>query len=130
IGTMTSGLKLLTPDGRLASIPVKPGDARSLSAAGIMTILETRNGALWIGTFGGGANVLDPATKTVRQLAYGSEQGAVSGLNVTAMVEDTHGNLWLGTEGAGLNLVRADGTVLRVFRNDPADTSSLPANTV
>src|SRR6185312_14486915 len=25
IGTITSGLKLLTPEGRLASIPVKPG---------------------------------------------------------------------------------------------------------
>src|SRR6185503_534585 len=129
IGTMTSGLKLLTPDGRLASIPVKPGDARSLSAAGIMAILETRNGSLWIGTFGGGANVLDPATRTVRQLAYGSgAPGAVSAPIVTAIAEDARGNLWLGTEGGGLNLARPDGTVVAVFRNDPGDASTLPSN--
>ena len=130
IGTMGSGLKVLTPDGRIESISVQPGDPRSLSAAGIMTILESRTGAVWIGTYGGGANVLDPVTRTVRQLPYGTAAGEVSAPNVTAIVEDAHGNLWLGTEGGGLNLARADGTVLEVFRNDPADPSSLPANTV
>ena len=29
IGTMSSGLKKLTPDGRVESIPVKPGDPRA-----------------------------------------------------------------------------------------------------
>ncbi len=35
IGTMTSGLKKLTPEGRLESIPVKAGDPRATSAEGI-----------------------------------------------------------------------------------------------
>src|SRR6266481_3414219 len=55
IGTMGSGLRKLTPDGRVESIPVKAGDARSLSAAGIMTIYEARSGRIWIWTHGGGA---------------------------------------------------------------------------
>jgi signal transduction histidine kinase/ligand-binding sensor domain-containing protein/CheY-like chemotaxis protein/HPt (histidine-containing phosphotransfer) domain-containing protein len=130
IGTMGSGLKVLTPDGRIEAIPVQPGGTSSLSAAGIMTIHESRSGALWIGTFGGGANVLDPATRNVRQLPYGTDPGAVSAPNVTAIVEDARGNFWLGTDGGGLNLARADGTVLRVFRNDPGNPSTLPANTV
>jgi signal transduction histidine kinase/ligand-binding sensor domain-containing protein/CheY-like chemotaxis protein len=130
IGTMGSGLKSLTPDGRIESIPVQAGDAASLSAAGVMAILESRSGTIWIGTYGGGANILDPATRSVRQLPYGAAPGAVSAPNVTAIAEDMRGNLWLGTEGGGLNLARADGTVARVFRNDPADASSLPSNTV
>jgi signal transduction histidine kinase/ligand-binding sensor domain-containing protein/CheY-like chemotaxis protein/HPt (histidine-containing phosphotransfer) domain-containing protein len=130
IGTMGSGLKVLERDGRIESIPVQPGDPRSLSAAGIMTIFESRSGAIWVGTFGGGANVLDPATRSVRQLPYGSAPGAVSAADVTAIAEDGRGNLWLGTAGGGLDLVRADGTVLKVFSNDPADPSSLPSNTV
>lgn len=130
IGTMRSGLKVLAPDGRVESIPVQPGDPHSLSAAGIMSILESQSGALWIGTFGGGANILDPATRTVRQLPYGSAPGAVSAPNVTSIVEDARGNFWLGTDGEGLNLARADGTVLQVFRNDPADPATLPSNTV
>ncbi len=61
IGTMDSGLKKLTPDGTLESIPVASRRCRArLSAAGVMAIAESRSGAIWIGTFGGGANVLDP----------------------------------------------------------------------
>src|SRR5260221_10403824 len=87
IGTMGRGLKVLTPDGRIESIPVRRGDSHSLATDGVLSILESRTGAIWIGTFDGGANVLDPATRTVRQLPYGSAQGAVSAPNVTAMVE-------------------------------------------
>src|SRR5207253_3859636 len=55
---------------------------------------------------------------------------AVSSPHVTAIAEDAHGDLWLGTEGGGLDLARADGTVVKVFRHDPRDPASLPANTV
>ena len=130
IGTMASGVRKLSAAGRLQSIPVKPGDPRGLSAAGIMTIQEARNGQIWIGTFGGGANVLDPVTGLIRQLPYGPAPGAVSSANVTAIAEDRDGNVWIGTDGGGLNLARADGTVVKVFRHDPADPASLPANTL
>jgi signal transduction histidine kinase/ligand-binding sensor domain-containing protein/CheY-like chemotaxis protein/HPt (histidine-containing phosphotransfer) domain-containing protein len=131
IGTMTSGLEKLTPDGHLESIPVKRGDPRSLSDAGIMMIFEARNGQLWIGTHDGGANVLDPVTGLVRQLPYASPApGAVSAASVTAVAEDSNGNFWIGTDGGGLDLARPDGAVIKVFRHDPKNPASLPANTV
>ncbi|MET0984838.1 MAG: two-component regulator propeller domain-containing protein [Steroidobacteraceae bacterium] len=131
IGTMLDGLKRLTPDGRIETIPVAEGNPRATSAPGIMTIFETRAGSIWIGTFGGGANVLDPATGMIRQLPYGSGvPGAISGANVTAIAEDTRGNLWVGTQGAGLNLVRADGTVLMSFKHEPNNLASFPANSI
>ena len=40
------------------------------------------------------------------------------------------GNMWIGTDDGGLDLARADGTVIKVFRHDPADPASLPSNTV
>jgi signal transduction histidine kinase/ligand-binding sensor domain-containing protein/CheY-like chemotaxis protein len=128
IGTMSNGLKKLGPDGRLQSIPVKPGDPHSLSAAGIMTIFETRTGQLWIGTHGGGVNILDPLTGLVRQVPFGA--GAVSAASIIAIAEDRNGNLWIGTDGGGLNLVRADGTVVKVFRHDPDNPATLSANMV
>ena len=131
IGTMTSGLKKLSPDGHLESIPVKRGDPRSLSDAGIMMIFEARNGQLWIGTHDGGANVLDPVTGLVRQLPYASPApGALSAASVTAVAEDSNGNFWIGTDGGGLDLARPDGAVIKVFRHDPKNPASLPANTV
>ncbi len=92
------GLKKLTADGRIEAIPVKAGDPHATSAAGIMTIDESRSGQIWIGTLGGGVNVLDPATGAIRQLPFGNgEPGAVSAAEVTSIAEDSHGNLWIGT---------------------------------
>src|SRR6059058_5529487 len=96
-----------------------------------MTLFEARNGAIWVGTHGGGANVLDPASGRIRQLPYGSgAPGALSSPHVTAIAQDSHGNLWMGTDGGGLDLARADGTVVKVFRHDARDPGTLPANTV
>jgi len=102
-----------------------------LSAGGIMTLFESRNGSIWIGTHGGGANILDPVTRLIRQLPHDQRNpGAVSFPNVSAFEEDSHGNMWIGTDGGGLDLARADGSVVRVFRHADDDPSSLPANTV
>jgi signal transduction histidine kinase/ligand-binding sensor domain-containing protein/CheY-like chemotaxis protein/HPt (histidine-containing phosphotransfer) domain-containing protein len=129
VGTMNGGVKQIHADGRFESIPVRVGDARSTSAAGIMTITETHSGQLWIGTFGGGVNVIDPATGLIRQLPFGAQPGAVSSAEVSAIAEDSRGNLWIGTMG-GLNLASADGQVRKVFRNQPDDRASLPANSI
>jgi signal transduction histidine kinase/ligand-binding sensor domain-containing protein/CheY-like chemotaxis protein/HPt (histidine-containing phosphotransfer) domain-containing protein len=130
IGTMDNGLHRYAAD-QLSAVPVKAGDAHSLSAAGIMSIFESRDGMIWLGTHGGGANVLDPATGLVRQLPFGGSQpGAISGANVSAIAQDAQGNLWLATDGQGLDLARPDGTVIKVFRHDPHDPGSIPADAV
>jgi signal transduction histidine kinase/ligand-binding sensor domain-containing protein/CheY-like chemotaxis protein/HPt (histidine-containing phosphotransfer) domain-containing protein len=130
IGTMSSGLHRFA-GGKLTAIPVKVGDAHSLSTAGIMSIFEARDGMIWLGTFGGGANVLDPATGLVRQLPFGDSQpGAISGANVSAIAQDTQGNMWIATDGHGLDLARPDGRVIKVFRHEPHDPTSLPADAV
>ena len=130
IGTMDKGVAILGRDDRLSWIPVKRGDPHSLSAGGIVTMLEARDGQMWVGTYGGGANIVDPATRLVRQLPYGPAPGAVSADAVTALAQDSQGYVWIGTDGGGLDLARPDGTVIKVFRHDPHDPTSLPANTV
>ena len=131
IGTYTSGVVKLTADGHVNSIAAKPGDPRSLSSAGIMTIYEAKDGRIWFGTHGGGANVLDVGTGLIRQLPFDSTvRGATSARNVTSFAEDRNGNLWMGTDGGGLNLARPDGMVFKVFRHDPDNAHSLSANTV
>ena len=129
IGTMDKGIATLD-HGKFKWMPVKRGDPHALSASGIMTIFEARDGQVWVGTWGGGVNIVDPTTGLVRQLPYGSAAGAVSADSVTAFAQDSQGNIWIGTNGGGLDLARPDGTVIKVFRHDPHDPSSLPANTV
>ncbi|MDP9090776.1 MAG: ATP-binding protein [Pseudomonadota bacterium] len=131
IGMMADGLKTLSPSGKLESIGARVGDNHSLSAAGVMTIFESHSGELWIGTHGGGANILNPVTGIIRQLAHTADQaGAISADSVTAIAEDAAGNIWIGTDGGGLDLARPDGSVVKVFRNDPNSSTSLPSNTI
>jgi streptogramin lyase len=75
--------------------------------------------------------VVDPVTHRIEQLPYGSsEPRATSFPDVSAFAEDSRGNMWIGTDGGGLDLARSDGTVVKVFRHDPKDPGTLPANTV
>jgi ligand-binding sensor domain-containing protein len=60
IGTVTEGVRSLSPNGHLRNFAVASGNGRALSAAGIMSLYAARDGRIWIGTHGGGANILDP----------------------------------------------------------------------
>ena len=132
IGTMTSGLKKLAASGRLESIPVKTGDPHSISGEGIQTIFEAPR-RTYLARDARWRRERDRPRRPalIRQLPFGaSERGAISAASVTAIAEDSQGNVWLGTDDGGLDLARTDGTVVKVFRHDPADPASLPSNTV
>ena len=66
-------------------------------AAEIQTLLEARDGALWIGTKGQGLYRLDDT---------GIERVPTSHPFITAIREDREGNLWVGTWGDGLYRLR------------------------
>jgi diguanylate cyclase (GGDEF)-like protein len=131
IGTMTAGIRSLSPDGHLRTFGVAPGSDRALSAPGIMSLYAARDGRIWIGTHGGGANVLDPQSGKVVQLPFTLDDiGAVSSRNVTGFAEDSSGAMWIATDGGGLDLADSAGHVLRAFRHVDRDPTSLPSNTV
>jgi diguanylate cyclase (GGDEF)-like protein len=129
IGTMTAGLRSLTADGHLTRYPVLPGSDQGLSAAGIMSVYAAPDGRIWIGTHGGGANVLDPKTGRIHQLPFESAvAGALSSRNVTSITADAVGNVWLATDGGGLDLADVSGKVQRVFRHHEGDPASIPSD--
>lgn len=86
-----------------------------LPQSGVSTVLQTRDGYLWVGTFGGLARfdgqsfTIFRGSQTTAGMA-GPQTGPASD-RVLALHEDDEGRLWIGTEDAGLS-VYADG----VFR--------------
>src|SRR5881396_1759174 len=64
----------------------------------VNAILQTRDGYLWIGTFGGLAR-FDGVKFTV--FDAGNTEGLKSS-RIFALCEDHAGNLWIGTENGGL----------------------------
>jgi PAS domain S-box-containing protein len=75
--------------------------AAGLPPGGVTSILESRNGELWVGTDGGGL-----ARLVHRRFQRFAAQDGLSDDAVTALLEDREGSLWVGTRHGGLNRFR------------------------
>lgn len=102
IGTNAGGLNLW--DGqRLVAYAVKPGPLTrytkrdALSSDNVLALWEDSEGALWIGTDGGGLWRMQGGR--IEPLAA---RHALRINGVRRLLEDAEGNLWIGTDGGGL----------------------------
>ncbi|MGH8086126.1 MAG: ligand-binding sensor domain-containing protein [Lysobacter sp.] len=103
-----------------ASDPVQPrhtmvptaftGDD-GLPQAGVTSILQARDGYLWVGTFGGLARFDGSAFKIFRDSPNqdsrdpeGTSRGGPSSNRVLTLYEDDQARLWVGTQDAGLSV--------------------------
>jgi len=77
------------------------GAAAGLPPGGVTSILESRNGQLWVGTDGGGL-----ARLVNRRFQRFTTQDGLSDDAVTFLLEDREGSLWVGTRHGGLNRFR------------------------
>ncbi|MEZ4701916.1 MAG: ATP-binding protein [Rhodothermales bacterium] len=131
IGGFKLGLNRYNPiTGAMQHYEAEPQDPGSLVEDSIWGMLETSEGTKWILTWGG----INRIRSTVGRFDFyrykAPETPPISDGRIAAVFEDTRNQLWLGTVAGGLNRVdRASGTV-QIYRNDPADTTSLGFNFV
>lgn len=103
-----------------------PKDPNSLSNNNAGNLYVDRAGMLWIGTWGGGANRLDPNTGQVtRYLPEPDNPHSLSSNRVQTFFEDSAGRLWIGTAGGGLNKLDRETGHFTVYQHDPSDPTSL-----
>jgi signal transduction histidine kinase/ligand-binding sensor domain-containing protein len=89
------GLKVLRHEHFESVLPGAP-----LLNDAFVVLTETRDGALWAGTYGKGLYRIKDGQKRL----YGERDG-LSSLQIRALLEDRDGSLWIGTFGGGLNLL-------------------------
>jgi ligand-binding sensor domain-containing protein/two-component sensor histidine kinase len=96
---------LVRYDGRdYKTFNYNPKNSESISFDDIVSLYEDSKGNLWIGTWGGGLNMLNPQrTKFTRFVYDRSNPDGISDNIVWAITEDNKGNIWLGTETGGIN---------------------------
>lgn len=82
----------------------------------ISALFEDREGALWIGTAGGGLSTLYNGRLTTRT----SKQGLPSDY-VKAIAEDLEGKIWVGTDGEGVCRILADTIISYNSKNSILD---------
>lgn len=107
IGTQSGGLNLLAdpyetldlsgkhkPQLRFIRYNAKYNSVKSLNNNEINILFDHPDGHLWIGTQGGGINIIDPATGEFRYLTL---KDGLPGDDVFSLLPDGEGNLWIST---------------------------------
>ena len=77
----------------------EPQEQSALSAGYVATLLTDRRGRLWVGTLGGGIDVMDGRERNGQPhfIRLGTRQGLASE-NVDKLLEDAQGQIWASTD--------------------------------
>jgi ligand-binding sensor domain-containing protein len=92
---------------------------------GITTMLEDRNGTLWLGTNGAGLLKFDREGR--RFIAYRNnpvDPESIAQDSVISLFEDREGNLWAGLGGMGLTRISTTPLPFKRYRHDFGDSHS------
>ena len=118
IGTGKGGLvRFNTTNGTATSFRHKNDDPDSLSSDDVTSIYAERGGSVWVGTYGGGLNRIDPTTKKVEH--FTTANSGLTNNTILGLLPDNAGRLWMSTNGGGL--VQFDPKSKKFLAYDAAD---------
>lgn len=108
VGTYGLGLLIMNPSGGGYKHLLKGGGADDLSCSDIFCIREDSKGNVWVGTNGGGVNVLKDNKVIARYSPLPRPLPNESKLPfngyIRAIEEDAEGNIWVGSHGGGIGI--------------------------
>lgn len=97
----------------------------------VTSLAESRDGALWVGTYGGGLSRLDLSSGRVRHYQSDpTDPDSITDDRVMVVHIDPLDRVWIGTRNGGLNLLKQDGSGFRHFRHDPDDPASISGDAI
>lgn len=89
---------------------------------------DTKNN-IWIGTGGGGVNILNPKSSVISSMKHKpDDENSLSSDRIRSIFQDSSGRMWIGTEDYGLNLYYNN--LFKRYTTDPNDIFSLSNNNV
>ena len=116
--------------GSLVTLRHDPNDPYSLSNDLVVNVARDRAGRIWIVTYGGTVDKIDPYNQNFELYrSLPDVPGTLSNSAVTALAQTSDGTLWIGTQG-GLNRWRSPKGTFEPFQHQPDDPTTLPADYV
>jgi signal transduction histidine kinase/ligand-binding sensor domain-containing protein/DNA-binding response OmpR family regulator len=106
------------------------GGKGALSANMVVSLFFDRNKELWIGTEGGGVDILHTATGQFSYILPGDGENNLSSESVFAIYEDNESRKWLGTLKGGINIIDPQKNKFKTIAHDPFKPNSLVNNFV
>lgn len=132
IGTEGQGLLCADETGKhITYHPSAPQNINQVHSSKIQTLLEDKNGNLWLGGYDGGIcfikrgveglNVYKRDYNNPNSLSYGQ---------IFGITKDKNGNIWFASDGGGLNFFDRNTGQYTHYKHDANDKYSLPDNAV
>ncbi len=126
VGTDGDGVyKFLTRPKMFYSVPAGSEEAGKLSHSIVRAVFEDESGALYVGTRGGGLNIIDQTKTKVINTKNGLSNNAVLSLN-----KDHQGNLWVGLDAEGIDMIEAKTNKIFHFPRDFENETHLAFSSV
>ncbi|MCM1295898.1 MAG: helix-turn-helix domain-containing protein [Muribaculaceae bacterium] len=91
IGTREGAIVYIKKDGKVWRV-----ESPELRSEMVISLLN-KGGKIYVGTYGGGMQVLDPKTKTVTNFAPAKDEPVFKTGHVFALASDADGDIWAGT---------------------------------
>jgi signal transduction histidine kinase/ligand-binding sensor domain-containing protein len=133
-GIIGAGLNLFDPaTGQVTRLQHDETDPTSLANNTVMSIFTDSEGRTWVGTWGGGLDLVQRDGDAITFLHHRNDPYELSSLSadiVWPMLEDTSGVLWVGTVNGGINKVNPQMQRFGLYRNHPDNPQSLGFNVV
>lgn len=129
IGTINQGLSRYNrKTDTFESFFQNAADPKSIADNTVLAITQDQAGRIWLGTRRG-LQLFNPETGLADKISLNQPGASSTSEVVTALLEDKSGFLWVGTEN-GLVQLDKNRKVLRMFQNQPEDSTSLSNNEV
>ncbi len=126
-GSLESGLLKYDPVNKPFSyFSHDDTNPESISQNGVFGILASKAdpGIVYVGTRGGGLNILDPKKRNFEKITYKVVDDRFGG-SVRSIAEDPDGTLWLGTWGDGLIKLDKARKEVKRYKYEPENSSSI-----
>jgi len=105
------------------------GNPNSLTHNAVLSIAETGNKEIWVGTNGGGISVFDLKGNFIKAIKYG-DQNSATYVNkfVSSLFLDVNGDIWIGTVDSGLLKYNQNTEQYTHYKMSKDDESALSGN--
>ncbi len=108
----------------------EPGNPNSLAINTLEHVFADNDGIIWVATFGGGLDRLDPETGIFIHFRHNeNDRGSLLDDRVSYIIKDRDGMMWIGTN-SGLDRFEPETGRFTHFTHDNKDAASLSNNQV
>lgn len=130
VATDNGLVKFYRDEDRVEQFVPDAADPESISSNLVSDVLFDEKGTLWLGTIGGGLNVMDPETQKFRAYRHDPDDlHSISSDRVRGLFIDKSGLFWVCSDD-GLNLFDRESGRFQRFHQRPDQPNSLAGNFV